>query len=116
MFNDPDRFWAALAAIPGAAIYGFYHLAVLIKEGRRISRRDWQDLLLNVLCAILCGVILAWVLSKGPAIALIPWESVRDPVTVGFILGAFGWELLPFAFRLFGSRARKALDADGDAQ
>jgi hypothetical protein len=116
MTFDPDRFWAALGAVPGAALYGLYHLAILLREGRKVTLTDIRDLLLNIACAVLCGVLLAYMLAK-PVAALIPWVTLRDPVTIGFVLGAFGWELLPLVFAKFKGRAAKELNRiDGGDQ
>lgn len=109
MLQDPDRFWPALAAIPGAMLYGLYHFAVLMRSGRPVTLADYRDLLLNIACAVLCGVLLAFMLAKLFT-GMIPWVTLRDPVTVGFILGALGWELLPIAFPKLAKSAQKAMD------
>lgn len=115
MLQDSDRWLASLGAVPGAALYGLYHLAVLLREGRRPTLSDITNLILNIVCAVLCGVLLAFVLAKG--VQFIPWPSLRDPFTLGFVIGAFGWELLPILFPKLARRAEQALDKiDGGNQ
>ncbi len=106
---DPARLEAALAAIPGAALYGMYHLAVLIKSGRRPGAGDVMIVVINLVCAIACGVLLAWVFALSVA-HVIPWSTLKDPALVGFCLGAFGWELLPLAYGKLAGRAKKEMD------
>ncbi len=116
MAFDPDRVWAALAAVPGAMLYGLYHLAILLREGRPVTAADIWGLVINIVCAVLCGVLLGYMLAMTFA-SFIPWPTLRDPMTIGFVIGAFGWELLPLAFGMFRKRAEKALNGlEGDDQ
>lgn len=98
MTLDPNRLEAALSSLLGAAVYGLFRFAVLLRTGQPVTVRDIVAVVTNVACAILAGVLLAFVFSVG-LMALIPWPSLRDPWVIGFGLGAFGWELLPLAYR-----------------
>ena len=98
MILDSNRLEAALASLTGAAVYGLFRFAVLLKTGQPVTLRDILGVVANITCAVLAGVLLAFVFSAG-LMALIPWPSLRDPWVVGFGLGAFGWELLPLVYR-----------------
>lgn len=103
---DPDRVRIALAALAGAAVYGVFTLTTKLLTGNHISRQDMALALLNVTAAILCGVLTAVVVAPAVA-AMIPWVSLRDLPTIGFLIGALTWELLPFAFDAARNRARR---------
>ena len=105
---DPDRVWPALAAVPGAALYGLYSFAVLVRSGQPVTARALINVALNVLCAALAGMIMAFMIAKAIA-GLIPWAAVRDPFLIGFVFGALGWELLPLAFKAARGRAEREL-------
>ena len=113
---DLERLEAALAALPGAALYGLYHLAVLLRSGQPVKRRDLVIVGFNLLCAMAAGMLLAWAFAAKGA-DLIPWATLKDPALIGFGLGAFGWELLPLAYGKLSGRAKRELDKlEGDAQ
>lgn len=108
MNYDPDRIQAAIAAIPGAALYGLFHIAVLLKTGQPVTSKDVAGVLINLLCAVACGVILAYTLAG--MMQHIPWPSLRDPWLVGIGVGAFGWELLPYIYTKIRGRAQQQID------
>lgn len=113
---DPARLEAALAAVPGAALYGLYHLAVLLRSGQPVKPRDLWIIAADLVCAIAAGMLLAWAFAAKGA-ELIPWATLKDPALIGFGLGAFGWELLPLAYGKLSGRAKRELDKiEGDAQ
>lgn len=105
---DPDRFWATLAVLPGAALYGLYGFAVRVRSGQPVTLQALVSVALNVACAALAGMIMAFMLAKFLT-GLIPWPAVRDPTLVGFVFGALGWELLPLVFKAASGRAAKEL-------
>lgn len=111
---DPDRIRVALAALAGAFVYGVYTLTTLLLARERVSRRDLARAGLNVLAATLCGVVTAVVVAPAMA-ALIPWVSLRDLPTIGFLIGALTWELLPFALKAARNRAAREADKQAGA-
>lgn len=106
---DPDRVRAVLGALGGAAIYGLVQFGALALSGHPVSREEYKALALNVACATLAGVILAWFLVKVAA-PLIPFAPLRDASAFGFGVGAFGWELLPLVFKAISNRARRQVE------
>ncbi|MGZ3272437.1 MAG: hypothetical protein ACXU82_03780 [Caulobacteraceae bacterium] len=91
---DPERLKIAMAAIAGGVIFGLYAFATLLLAGQPPTRQDWIKAAINTICAIVVGVIVGY--FAGPSIAaLLPWASVRQPMTIGLIIGVFCWELLP---------------------
>lgn len=114
-FLDPDRVRIGLAAFAGAFVYGVFTLVTLFMTGAHVSRVDFAKAGLNVFAAALCGVITAVVVA--PAIAsAIPWASMRDLPTIGFIVGAVTWEVLPFALKGLRNRAKREADKQGAAE
>ncbi len=95
---DPDRLRFALGGSAGAVVYGLYYLIQRFKAGQSLTLSDLWSAFVNVAAATLTGVISA--VAIGPMlVAAIPWEGLRnaaDPVSVGFIVGAFAWEALPW--------------------
>ena len=106
---DPDRVRAVLGALGGASIYGLVQFGALALSGHPVSREEYKALALNVACATLAGVILAWFLVKVAA-PLIPFAPLRDASAFGFGVGAFGWELLPLVFKAISNRARRQVE------
>lgn len=112
---DPDRVRVGLAAFAGAFVYGVFTLVTLFMTGAHVSRVDFLKAALNVIAAALCGVVTAVIIA--PAIAgVIPWESMRDLPTIGFVIGAVFWELLPFAFKAMKARAAKEAANQGGGE
>lgn len=103
---DPDRWDAALGAGPGAVLYALYHVSVLIRTGQPVTVRDMVLVATNLICALICGVILAYAFAGG-LVSLVPWVQFRDPWIAGLACGAFGWELLPLFYRVATGLARK---------
>lgn len=95
---DPDRLRAAGGAAMGGVVYGLYTLVQMAKAGAPLSLRDYLRVGLNLLAALVAGVIAAAAVGPG-IVGLIPWAGLResaDPVLIGFFIGAAGWEALPF--------------------
>ncbi len=111
---DPDRIRVALAALAGAIVYGVYTLVTLFLSGQHVSRRDFARAGLNVVAATLCGVLTAVVIAPAVA-AVIPWVSLRDLPTIGFLIGALTWEVLPFALKAARNRASREADRQAGA-
>lgn len=109
---DPDRLRAALGALGGASIYGLVQFGALALGGHRPTREEYRALAVNVVCAVLAGVILASFLVKVAA-PLIPFAPLRDASAFGFAVGAFGWELLPLIFKVIGNRAKRQVEVIG---
>lgn len=107
---DPDRLRAALGALGGAAIYGLFQFGAVALGGHQPTREEYRALSLNVACATLAGVILAGFLVKVAA-PLIPFAPLKDASAFGFAVGAFGWELLPLAFKVIGNKAKRQVEA-----
>lgn len=104
---EPDRVMAAFAAAPGALIYGVFHLATLWLTGQPARREDYARAAVNIGAAICVGMITAYFVA--PAVkASIPMEALRDIHLVGFVTGAFCWELLPVIYKLAKGRLTKA--------
>ncbi len=93
---DPERLHAAFTALPGALLYGVYHLFALVFSGQPVSLHDYIKAGVNLLCALAAGATLAYFLVK-PLTAWIPFAALRDQTAVAFVIGALGWELLPIA-------------------
>ena len=91
---EPERLHAALAAIPGALLYGTYHLVTLLMTGSAATVADYVKALINAVCALGAGAVLAYFMAQAAA-GWIPVASFRDPTLVGFLFGVAGWELLP---------------------
>jgi pilus assembly protein TadC len=106
---DPDRLRAVLGALGGAAIYGLVQFGALALSGHPVSREEYRNMLINVACATLAGVILAFFLVKIAA-PLIPFAPLRDASAFGFGIGAFGWELLPLIFKAINNRAKRQVE------
>jgi hypothetical protein len=104
---------AVLGALGGAALYGFVQFGALIRSGHDVSLKEYMDLVVNIACAVLCGVLLTMFLAKVIA-PLIPFASMRDTQMIGLFFGAFGWELLPLAYDLVKIKARKRAADLGD--
>jgi hypothetical protein len=111
MDAEPPRqaFELGISAVAGASFWGLYHLATLMRGGRKIEPQHWVRAAITVAMGIVAGVLVAEFL--GPAlIPLVPITGLRDPYVVGFILGAASWELAPFVFRgvrAFGAKKVK---------
>lgn len=86
-----------IAALAGAGLYGLYTIVPLIREHKQVTVQDVIGIVINILCAILCGLILTYIFALRGA-SMIPWASFRDPEIISFAMGAFGWELLPLMF------------------
>ena len=112
---DPNRVESAAASLLGAAVYGLYRFAILINTGQPVTARDVLGIVTNIVCAVVAGVLLAFAVS-GVILNLIPWASLKDPWVIGFGLGAFGWELLPLAYKtitgLAGKQAGRLTEGD----
>lgn len=94
---DLERLRYAMGGALGATVYGVYSLVQLFKAGQAPSLDDLGRAGVNLLAALVCGVIAAGAL--GPAlVALIPFQGLReavDPWSVGMVVGGLFWELLP---------------------
>jgi hypothetical protein len=90
---DPTRLEATLAAIPGALVYGMYHFWALIGTGTA-TVRDYVKAAVNLVFAVLAGVVIAYFLAKEFA-GWIPIPALSSGRAVGFVIGAAGWEMLP---------------------
>lgn len=111
--RDPALGQKLLAAMAGGALYGLYNLAILLKDERRPSARDWALLAINLACAIICGLLLTFMFADRMA-AAIPWPSLKDVGLISFAFGAFGWELLPLLFpKALRWASRKADEVTG---
>jgi hypothetical protein len=97
---------AVMGALGGAALYGFVQFGALVKSGHAPSLRDYGDLLINVACAVMCGVLLTIFLAKVVA-PFIPIAGLRDTQLVGLVFGSFGWELLPVLYKAGINKATK---------
>jgi hypothetical protein len=101
MFNlsaeAAERLRYLLGGVAGALIYGVFTFMQLLKTGHRPALSDYGRAVLNVVAAMIVAAIAAPTL--GPSlVSLIPWEGLRnaaDPIGVGVVVGAVGWELLP---------------------
>lgn len=103
---EPERLMAAVAAAPGALIYGVFHLATLWLSGQPATRADYMKAAVNISAAICVGMVTAY--FAAPAIkAAIPLETLRDIHLVGFVLGAFAWELMPVVYKVAKGRLNK---------
>lgn len=94
---DLERLRYAMGGALGAMVYGVYSLVQMFKAGQTPSLTDLGRAGVNLLAALVCGVIAAAALGPG-FVALIPWEGVRaavDPWSVGMVVGGLFWELLP---------------------
>jgi len=109
---DPDRVRAVLGALGGASVYGLVQFGAVALGGHQPSRQEYRALALNILCAILAGVLLAGFLV-GVVAPLIPFAPLRDASAFGFAVGAFGWELSPLIFKVIGNRARRQVETLG---
>lgn len=106
---DPDRLRAGVGALGGAAIYGLAQFGALALSGHQVSQAEYRNLVVNIACAAMAGVILATFLVKVAA-PLIPWAPLRDAYSFGFGVGAFGWELLPLLFKALRNDAVRRID------
>lgn len=103
------------AALAGAAVYGLHGLVALLAAGQTPTRLDYIRAGVNMACAIAAGGAMAWFV--GPQLVkLIPWQAMREPTAVGFIIGAVGWELLPLALAFARARGKKEIDKLGGGQ
>jgi hypothetical protein len=111
---DPARLEQAVATLPGAVLYALIQIYVLVKSGRMPTAQDWIGVAANITCALACGLLLGFVLQG--AIEHIPMAFLRDPFVIGTLIGAFGWELFPFAWEQGRNFARRRLEkvAQGD--
>lgn len=91
---DPVRLHAAIGAAVGGVIYGTWHLLALLASGKTPQVADFMRAGLNLAAAAVCGGLAAFFLATV-AIAILPWAAVRDPYAVGFVIGFFGWEIIP---------------------
>ena len=103
---EPDRLHAALAAVPGAVLYGTYHLVTLFLTGSQATTADYVKAIINAVCAIGAGAVLAYFMAQA-ASGWIPVASFRDPKLIGFLIGILGWELLPVAINAARGRIGK---------
>ncbi|MBX9709220.1 MAG: hypothetical protein K2X61_14955 [Caulobacteraceae bacterium] len=118
MFNvsgdAAERLRYLLGGVAGALIYGVFTFMQLIKLGHRPSLGDYGRAVLNVTAAMIVAAIAAPTL--GPSlVSLIPWEGLRnaaDPIGVGVVVGAVGWELLPVLIEA----ARRLINGVGAAK
>lgn len=106
---DPDRLRAVAGALGGASLYGLVQFGAVALSGHPVSREEYKALGINVGCAIVAGVILAWFLVKVAA-PLIPFAPLQDASAFGFGVGAFGWELLPLVFKVLSNRAKRQVE------
>ncbi|PHY20940.1 hypothetical protein CSW59_06950 [Caulobacter sp. BP25] len=102
-------------AMAGAGLYGLYLFAIKTRSGGQLTRKDLNWLLLNVVCAVLSGLLLTFVFADR-LVGFIPWASLRDVGLVAFAFGVFGWELLPLMFPKALRWAENAVDKAGGAQ
>lgn len=109
-----ERLRYLLGGVAGALIYGVFTVMQLIKSGQRPSLGDYGRAVLNVTAAMIVAAIAAPTL--GPSlVSLIPWEGLRnaaDPIGVGVVVGAVGWELLPVLIEA----ARRLINGVGAAK
>lgn len=112
---EPDRIRALVAALGGAAIYGFVQLGATVLSGHTPTRAEYRALVLNVFCAFGAGAILAYFLVSTVA-PLIPFAPLQDASAFGFAVGAFGWELAPLLFKVVRNRARHEVEQIGEAK
>jgi hypothetical protein len=104
---------AIMGALGGTAFYGLVQFGARVKSGHDITWREWSDLLINIACAAMCGVLMTIFLAKAVA-PLFPIAAMRDAQMVGLFFGAFGWELLPLLYTLFLKKVTsKATDLEG---
>jgi len=104
MDAEQPRLTIALAALAGAAVWGTYTLVMAFFAAEPIRGRDAARALVNVVAAIVVGLLVSYFL--GPAIlSAVPVATLKDPHVVGFALGAGAWELWPFAVRFARRRA-----------
>lgn len=112
---DPHRLAMLQAALGGAALYGLWLLAALVAAGQTPTRADYVRAAVNIVCACVAGGLIAWFV--GPQlVGLIPFNSMRDPTAVGFVIGAAGWELLPLLLKAIKARGQKEIDKLGGGQ
>lgn len=97
---------AIMGAVGGAALYGFVQFGALVKSGHAPSLKDYVDLVINIACAVMCGILLTIFLAKVAA-PFIPLAGLRDPQLVGLVFGSFGWELLPVLYKAGVNKAAK---------
>ena len=118
MFNlsaeAAERLRYLLGGVAGALIYGVFTFMQLVKLGHRPTTTDYLRALANVTAAMVVAAVAAPTL--GPSlVSLIPWEGLRnaaDPIGVGVVVGAVGWELLP----LLIEAARRLINGVGAAK
>jgi hypothetical protein len=103
---DPERWRLALAALAGSAVYGLYHLGALVIAGAHPSRGDYLRAALNIVSAVVVGVLVAWFLGRA-VLSLMPAEGLRDPSAAGFLIGAASWEVLPILLSRLKALASK---------
>ncbi len=104
MSLDPERLQAALAGAAGGVFYGMFHLSTMLVAGATPSRNDLVLAGINAGFGIITGFLVAYFLA--PAVAqMVKIQAVHDLQTIGFVIGAFAWELAPFAYRLARKRA-----------
>lgn len=112
---DPDRFHAAIGAVGGGALFGLVQFGALALSNQPVTRFDYARLAINVACATLAGVLIAWFLAKA-AVSGIPWAALREPAAIGFGCGAFGWELMPLIYRVARNRVMAVGGGAGGGQ
>lgn len=103
---DPERLKFVWTAIAGWVFFGLYQLAAVVLAGQPPSRYDMFKAFVNVMCAFVAGILVAYCLGKG-FMGLIPWQALRDPSALGFAIGAFTWELAPLGYRIVKQQAAK---------
>lgn len=104
----PEWLGGVLHAFAGAAVFGLYGLAVLLKAGARPTWRDALGVLGNFVAATATGVILELVLAQRLA-GMLPAE-LRDVNLIAFLFGVFGWELLPIVVPALRARLAKEVE------
>lgn len=113
--KDPDLLGRYGMAVAGGGLYGLYLFAIKLRAGGQLVRKDVEYLALNVICAMLSGLILTHVFADRVA-SFIPWTSLRDAGLVAFAFGVFSWELLPLLFPKALRWAETAVDKAGGGQ
>lgn len=105
---------ALFGAVAGGALFGFVRFGALVKGGHDVTPKEYLDLVVNIACAVVCGILLTILLAKVVA-PLVPIAALRDPQMVGCFFGMFGWELLPLVYTLVQNKAiKKAQALEGD--
>ncbi len=100
---EAERIRDALTAIPGALLYGVYHLVALALSGQPATVRDYAKAVVNLFAAVGTGGVLAYFFTRAIT-AWIPIAALRDHSAVAFTFGVLGWEMLPVVINVARGR------------